>query len=262
MRVAGQFPLDEREHRNVYLAATHALHLHEYEGELRIGDVTYPLRPGIATISPAGIESTYAMPRAGYHWCAHFNVPRLSVSTIQLRCWIDLGPRRLFAIARFKQIVALFAQSGETSTLGKLTAASAAAQLQDMLLWLTAISHAGAPLPALQSEVAVNRAADILNRRFTDELSVPDLADEVALTQNYLARRFKLRFGMTIPRYLLTRRMQHAQLLLSTTNIPIRQIAERVGMPDIQHFNKQFRRLVGTSPSGFRSRSAIPAGFR
>ena len=130
----------------------------------------------------------------------------------------------------------------------------AATQLQDLLLWLATISQAGAPSATLQSETAVHHAAEILNARFSDELDVPGLADEVALTQNYLARRFKQRFGMTIPRYLLTRRMQHAQLLLGTTNIPIQRIAQRVGMPDIQHFNKQFRRLVGVSPSGFRLR--------
>ena len=50
--------------------------------------------------------------------------------------------------------------------------------------------------------------------------------------------------------------MQHAQFLLSTTNIPIHVIAQRAGIPDRQHFNKQFRRLVGTSPSVFRSRNA------
>ena len=108
---------------------------------------------------------------------------------------------------------------------------------------------------ALHGEQAVHRAADILNTRFNGELSVPDLADEVAMTQNYLARRFKRRFGMTIPRYLLTVRMQHAQLLLSTTNLPIGRIAHRVGMPDRQHFNKQFRRSAGASPSAFRSRA-------
>ena len=254
VRVAGRFPLDDRGHAHVYLSPTHALHLHEYEGELRMGGESYPLRPGIATITPANLQSTYDLRRDGSHWCAHFNVPRLNVPTIQLRYWIDLGPRRLFALARFKQVAALFAQANESSLVGKLAAASAATQLQDLLLWLATISHASTPSLTLPSETAVHRAAEILNTRFSDELNVPALADEVALTQNYLARRFKQRFGMTIPRYLLTRRMQHAQLLLGTTNIPIQRIAQRVGMPDIQHFNKQFRRLVGMSPSAFRSR--------
>ena len=72
---------------------------------------------------------------------AHFNVPRLNVPTIQLRYWIDLGPRRLFAIARLKQVAALFAQANESSLAGKLAAASAATQLQDLLLWLATISQ-------------------------------------------------------------------------------------------------------------------------
>jgi AraC-like DNA-binding protein len=259
IRGAGRFPLDDRAHQHAYLSTTHALHLHEYEGELRMGGQSYPLRPGIATLTPANLKSTYDLRRGGYHWCTHFNVPRanrprLNVPTIHLPYWLDLGPRRTFAIARLKQVAALFAQADESSPTSHLAAASAAVQLQDLLLWLATISHAGRPSATLHSDTAVHRAAEILNTRFTDELDVPALANEVALTQNYLARRFKQRFGMTIPRYLLTRRMQHAQLLLGTTNIPIQRIAQRVGMPDIQHFNKQFRRLAGMSPTAFRSR--------
>ena len=73
----------------------------------------------------------------------------------------------------------------------------------------------------------MHRAAEILNTRFSDELNVPALADEVALTQNYLARRFKQRFGMTIPRYLLTRRMQHAQLLSARPIFPFNESRAR-----------------------------------
>ena len=72
------------------------------------------------------------------------------------------------------------------------------------------------------------------------------------MTQNYLARMFRKRFGMTIPRYLLNRRIDYARHLLTTTNIPIHRVAARVGLPDPQHFNKQFRKLVGTSPSHAR----------
>jgi AraC-like DNA-binding protein len=35
-------------------------------------------------------------------------------------------------------------------------------------------------------------------------------------------------------------------------DLPMKRIAARVGMPDPQHFNKQFRLLTGLSPSAAR----------
>ena len=83
-------------------------------------------------------------------------------------------------------------------------------------------------------------------------LTVPSIAREVGLSQNYLARFFRKRYGMTIPRYLLVRRIDLARHLLLTSDDLVKQIAGRVGLPDPQYFNKQFRRLTGSNPSDFR----------
>ena len=39
------------------------------------------------------------------------------------------------------------------------------------------------------------------------------------------------------------------------TNLPVKQVGVRVGMPDPQHFNKQFRHFTGQSPTSYRSNS-------
>ena len=57
---------------------------------------------------------------------------------------------------------------------------------------------------------------------------------------------------MTIPHRLIARRVEHARYLLESTDLPIWRVAERVGIPDPQHFNKTVRRLTGTSPSAIR----------
>ena len=46
--------------------------------------------------------------------------------------------------------------------------------------------------------------------------------------------------------------MARAQHLLSQSTLPIKAIAEEVGIPDLQHFNKVVRRKLGGAPRRLR----------
>lgn len=84
-------------------------------------------------------------------------------------------------------------------------------------------------------------------------LDVGLLAEVAGLSRNYLARRFKARFGMTMLRYVLECRIARARELIETTDAPIQSIAAQVGIADLQRFNKAFRRVTGSSPSAARA---------
>ena len=101
---------------------------------------------------------------------------------------------------------------------------------------------------------AVKRAAAHLDNHLADELYIPALAREIGMSQNWLAKAFRDVHGQTLQRYLLARRIEHAQSLLMTTDLPIARIAERLGFGDSQYFNKQFRRLAGCNPTAYRLR--------
>ena len=252
---AGQFPLDERGYQTKYLARTHALHIHLYTGVVQIGAQSYALQPGDCTLSPAGIVSAYDLPQAGYHWCVHFAPPtanprRAADDTFRIPLHLRLGPRREFIIDRLKQVTGFYARGkfGDRNA-----AAVAAAGFQETLLQIAMLAEPQrAPQPTA-ADTALEKLLTILHARFNEPLRVEQLADEVELTQNYLARCFRSRFGMTIPRYLLTRRIDHSCYLLTATNMPVHRVAQRVGLPDAQYFNKQFRRITGQSPSVYRS---------
>jgi AraC family transcriptional regulator len=50
----------------------------------------------------------------------------------------------------------------------------------------------------------------------------------------------------------IQQRVKKAQRLLAQTDLPLANIAVAVGFADQSHFSRQFHRLVGTTPSGFR----------
>ena len=238
VRLAGRFPLADRGFETRYRGPFHALHLHDYAGTMRLAGGEVSLRPGDVTLSPAGRTSAYDLPAPGRHWVVHFNTfddPPNFPLTLHLP---DAGAAR----ERFADIAALHARG---HTLGP---ARASAALQSLLLWL-------ADRDAVPADAAA-RAAAVIESCFAEPLRVAEIAAAARASPAHLARAFRRRFGVTIPHRLLQRRVEHARYLLEATDLPIWRVAERVGLPDPQHFNKTVRRLTGLSPSAIRAGAA------
>jgi AraC-like DNA-binding protein len=235
IQVAGRFPLDDRHFAYTYRAATHALHLYDYAGTMRFGRRQVGLQPGDITLSTAGVGTQYDLPQPGHHWCIHFQTAPARGETVAFPVHLHAGAQRRHLSDRLAEISQLHNQTSP---------ARAAVLFQDLLLWLAARQP-----PARRSDAALDRLLALLDERFAEPWTVPQLAETVGMTQDHLARCFRQRMGMTIPRYLLKRRIAHARQLLAITDLPVNRIAARVGMPDPQHFNKQFRLLTGLSPS-------------
>ncbi|MCO6479867.1 MAG: helix-turn-helix transcriptional regulator [Phaeodactylibacter sp.] len=66
-------------------------------------------------------------------------------------------------------------------------------------------------------------------------------------------REFREAYGMSPGRWLRGRRLQHARLLLETTDWPVSEIAHNSGFENASHFSQAFRAQFGHSPSEWRS---------
>jgi AraC-like DNA-binding protein len=60
------------------------------------------------------------------------------------------------------------------------------------------------------------------------------------------------RTGRTVVDWITERRMAEARRLLSGTDVPVAEIARRVGLPDAGYFARVFRRSHGTTPRAWR----------
>ena len=257
---AGRFPLDEKGFAYTYRHATHALHLHDYHGTIRMGRRQFPLHPGAMTLSPSQVTSSYDLQERGHHWCIHFHPQPTSGETMRLPCHFLVGLQQAFVAGWIMRIARQHARSQRRNREAPLAAAAASASLQELLIYLVLLGRNKFPAECSgAADAAVERVITLINERFAEVLTVPELAASAGMSQGYLAKQFRLRTGVPIPRYLLQRRIEHAHQLISTTNLPIGRIAARIGMPDSQHFNKQFRRLTGMSPSRARTESRIHA---
>lgn len=98
-----------------------------------------------------------------------------------------------------------------------------------------------------------------MDRHYDQPLDLPALAGIVNLSVTHVVRQFKRVFGETPHQYLYRRRIERAQWLLRTTDLPIARIANEVGYDSLGTFTRTFGRLVGETPGRHRARGPIAA---
>lgn len=109
------------------------------------------------------------------------------------------------------------------------------------------------PAQPMAKEPKVLRAVDRILKDFAEELSVEDLAAELAMSARHFERCFKEAVGMGPKRFLLEVRVSAGRELLATTDQAISAIALDVGFKTPSHFAETFLKLVGTTPSAYRA---------
>ncbi|GEC09911.1 AraC family transcriptional regulator [Streptomyces spinoverrucosus] len=84
------------------------------------------------------------------------------------------------------------------------------------------------------------------------DLMLDDIAGEAGMSTRTLNRRFREQTGTTPLQWLNRARVRRAQYLLETTSYPVERIATQAGFGSPTAFRERFRRVVGTSPQGYR----------
>ncbi|MDT5023281.1 MAG: hypothetical protein QOI33_3805 [Mycobacterium sp.] len=93
----------------------------------------------------------------------------------------------------------------------------------------------------------------VIDRRYSDRLSLRDVAHEVGMTPGHLTTVVRRRTGRTVQEWIIERRMAEARKILLDNDIPIQEAARRVGIPDPGYFSRLFRRTHGMSPRDWRT---------
>jgi len=86
------------------------------------------------------------------------------------------------------------------------------------------------------------------------DVALQEIADRFYLSREYISRRFKTEFGLTITDFVTQVRIEKAKELLENPNLKIYEIADAVGYQNDKYFIKVFKRAEGVTPSEFRSR--------
>ncbi|MEU9916064.1 helix-turn-helix domain-containing protein [Streptomyces sp. NPDC051001] len=85
------------------------------------------------------------------------------------------------------------------------------------------------------------------------EITLGALASRSGMSERTFSRRFREQTGTTPLQWLLRARVRRAQYLLENSDHTIERIAQQAGFGSPTAFRERFRRVVGTSPQGYRS---------
>lgn len=98
-------------------------------------------------------------------------------------------------------------------------------------------------------EKATKKIADDLS----GELSLKSMARLGNVSPSYFSSLFKKETGLTLTDYVNGKRIEHARLLLATTQLQVQTIAQQCGIFDLHYFCRLFKKETGLTPTRYRA---------
>lgn len=107
------------------------------------------------------------------------------------------------------------------------------------------------------SEPLLAEVFAVIEQRHAGPLSLRDVADEVGMTPGHLTTIVRRRTGRTVGEWIIQRRMAEARGLLAESDLPVAEVARRVGLVDPGYFSRLFSRTHGVSPRLWRQSDSM-----
>lgn len=95
---------------------------------------------------------------------------------------------------------------------------------------------------------------DYLMHHYREDIDLENLAQLVHMAEGSLCRFFKMQVGTSIFEYLNKIKVEFACKLLMDPDMSIFDVCIDSGFNNLSHFNKQFRKNMGVTPSEYRKR--------
>jgi AraC family transcriptional regulator len=91
-------------------------------------------------------------------------------------------------------------------------------------------------------------AIDYIQAHLDGDLSMAQIAGSVNSSPTHFASLFKRATGVSLHQYVIKQRVERAKLLLETTDLPIANIASKVGFSSQSHLTYHCKRQTGMTP--------------
>lgn len=103
-----------------------------------------------------------------------------------------------------------------------------------------------------KNEYLIRKLTSYLDENYTEDISLEKLSRVMHISVSHISHLFKRETGLSPMQFVIHRRIGEAQSLLAETNIPIKEIEERLGFGSSCHLTAMFKKYVGLSPREYR----------
>ncbi|QJD83947.1 AraC family transcriptional regulator [Cohnella herbarum] len=93
---------------------------------------------------------------------------------------------------------------------------------------------------------------DFVESRLEERISVEDACRLANMSYYYFVKFFKKIMGFSFTEYVNFRKIKRAEQLLLTRDLSVGEVGDQIGMANMAHFYKMFKRFNGCSPKEFQ----------
>ena len=111
-------------------------------------------------------------------------------------------------------------------------------------------------------EKYIERALDYISRHYQEDIRIEELADASGLSESHFRRAFEESIHMRPVEYLNMTRIDKACELLLREDVAMTDVAHRVGFQTASSFNRNFKRLTGSTPLQWKLRAVREGDMR
>lgn len=217
------------------------------------------VQPGDIMIVPAGMSMQWRQQDVetndALHLYLHPHVVRTTAESVDFDTTQTLQPQFGIRDEQIQHIaLSLLCELQDANVIGRIYADSLAQLLAMQLVRRYSdvkdahVSRGG------MAPGKLRKAIEFINGNLEKEQTVAlgAVAEEVHMSYFHFSRVFKQSTGVSPNVYMIEQRIERAKKLLIETDLPIAEIALRVGFASQSHFTTTFRRLAWTTPKSFR----------
>lgn len=104
---------------------------------------------------------------------------------------------------------------------------------------------------SIKMNQTVYKVLRYIDKEFINIVHARDVSKQLSYSEYYLSHLFKEMTGNTIKEYITFKKIDHACILLKTSNWGVEEIASHLHFASSQAFRRAFKSIVGVSPSEY-----------
>lgn len=98
----------------------------------------------------------------------------------------------------------------------------------------------------------VTQVKQSIAKKYTSEISMEEMANEVGFSTYYFSRMFKQEFGVNFVDYVTNLRLKKACELLQEGSCSVKEVCFKVGYSEPNYFTRVFKKAYGIAPTKFQ----------
>ncbi|KST43428.1 helix-turn-helix domain-containing protein [Enterococcus faecium] len=103
-----------------------------------------------------------------------------------------------------------------------------------------------------ETQDVMEQLLEYIDNNFKEDLSLSNLAETFKLTEPYLSRLIKEGTGITFKSYLNQLKVNYAKELLCAGKMKVNEVAEAVGVKNVNTFIRMFKQYEGITPGKYQ----------